>query len=183
VVNKLRASVPEAPHDTLAVTGRPHPEAKPSISLDGADRVMIRRARCCQPIPGDEVIGYVTRGKGMMIHRQTCPNVAAYRTSDPRRLVEVEWKESDGERYPADIVIQALDRVGLLNDISAIFSEERTNISSAHSLSRADRTAKLELTVDVEGVGHLNKLIQHVGRLNDVLGVERVTATVRKKKA
>ena len=182
VVNKLRASVPGVHHDTLAVTGKTHPEAKPSVSLDGADKVLIRRARCCLPIPGDEVVGYVTRGKGMMIHRQTCPNVAAYRATDPKRLVEVEWKEADGERYPADIVIQALDRVGLLNDISAIFSEEKTNISTAHSCSMADRTARLELTVDVEGVGHLNKLIQHVGRLNDVLMVERVTATARRKR-
>ena len=182
VVNKLRTAVPGTPHDILAVSGKAAPETRPSVSLDGADRVMIRRARCCLPIPGDEVIGYVTRGRGMMIHRKTCPNAAAYRINDPMRIVEVEWRETDGERHPAQIIIQALDRVGLLNDISAIFSEEKTNISTAHSQSLPDKTARLDLTVDVGGVNHLNKLIQHIGRLNDILKVERVSpATGRKR--
>ena len=181
VINRLHAHA--KPQEALAVSDRPAAEAKLSVSLDGVDKVMIRRARCCSPIPGDEVVGYVTRGRGMMLHRKTCPNVAAYRASDPRRLVEVDWRDAGGERFPAEIIIEALDRVGLLNDISAVFSEAKTNITAANIRARADKTARLDLTVDVEGVEHLNKLIQHVSRLNDVLRVERVTSLVKRKKA
>ena len=118
----------------------------------------------------------------MMIHRQSCPNVAAYRADDPRRLVAIEWKQQDGERYPAEIIIEALDRVGLLNDISALFSEARTNINAANVRSLPGRTARLELTVDIEGVEQLTRLMRSVGRLNDILRIERVTPRVRPKR-
>lgn len=181
VVNRFRAQA--KPAEAPGLVSRPHAEARLTVSLEGADRVMIRRARCCSPIPGDDVVGYVTRGRGMMLHRQNCPNALAYRETDPRRLVEVDWRELNGERYPAEIIIEALDRVGLLNDISAVFSETRTNIESANVRSMPDKTARLQLTVDVEGTEHLTKLIQHVGRLNDVLRIERVSPRARRTRA
>ncbi|MEN6521162.1 MAG: bifunctional (p)ppGpp synthetase/guanosine-3',5'-bis(diphosphate) 3'-pyrophosphohydrolase [Armatimonadota bacterium] len=175
VLNRLRAD--EQPADAIVVTGRTQAEGGPAIVLDGGiDSVAINRARCCAPVPGDEVIGYVSRGKGMSLHRATCPNVLAYRQTEPDRLVEVKWDQSDGSRYQADIQIEALDRVGLLNDISSIFSSANTNITSAKIKSLRDKRALLELSVDVRDVQHLNSLMTSVNRLSDILKIERVAA-------
>ncbi len=180
VVNRLKSNNQQL--QTLPISGRHAPEGKPVLSLDGVDHMMVRRARCCSPIPGDAVVGYVTRGRGMMIHKQTCPNAIAYKTQDPRRLVELEWNQANGEKFPAEIIIEAIDRVGLLNDISAIFSEAKTNINAATVRSLPDHIARLQLTVDVEGIDHLAKLLKYISQLNDVLKVERVSPTARKKK-
>ncbi|MDO8682613.1 MAG: bifunctional (p)ppGpp synthetase/guanosine-3',5'-bis(diphosphate) 3'-pyrophosphohydrolase [Armatimonadota bacterium] len=176
IINKLKSEMPS--QDVLVVGSgvRPQGEAKLALSLDGADTMMIKRGRCCEPIPGDEVVGYITRGKGMVLHRQVCPNVAAYRNQEPDRLVEVDWNQSDGERFPTDIKIEALDRVGLLNDISAIFSETKTNINAAKIKSMPNKMARLELTVDVQDVNHLNNLMNSVGRLTDIMRIERVAS-------
>lgn len=174
VVNKLKAQEP--PQEGLAISEKTDGEERPAITLDGVDRVMIKRARCCAPVPGDDVIGYITRGKGLALHRQSCPNVAAYRAKEPSRLVEVNWAQADGERFQAYIRIEALDRVGLLNDISAIFSETKTNINAAKIKSQPNKTALLELTVDVPDRMHLNSLMEKVGRLNDILKIERVAS-------
>ena len=174
VINRLKAM--EAPTETLAVSSRAQVEGGPAIVLDGVDRVAINRARCCAPVPGDEVVGYVTRGKGMALHRMDCPNVQAYRQSEPARLVEVQWSQADGDRYEANIRIEALDRVGLLNDISAIFSATNTNITAANIRSLPDKRAVLDLTIDVRDIKHLNELMTSVGRLSDILKIERVAA-------
>lgn len=175
VINRLKAEV--APTDSLIVTGRTQDQGKPAIILDGGiDSVAIKRARCCAPVPGDEVVGYVSRGKGMALHRVDCPNVTAYRQSEPDRLVAVQWGMADGDRYQTDIRIEALDRVGLLNDISAIFSASNTNITAANIRSLPDKRALLELTVDVRDVKHLGDLLTSVGRLSDILRIERVAA-------
>jgi GTP pyrophosphokinase len=174
VVNRLRA---EQPSGGLVVSSqKPSGESKLGVSLDGVDHVMIKRARCCDPLPGDSVIGYVTRGKGMALHRETCPNVTAYRQTEAERLVKVNWNKSDGEKYTAAIKIDALDRVGLLNDISAIFSETKTNINAAKIKSLPNKMAHLDLTLDVTDLEHLNRVLNTVSRLNDILKIERVTA-------
>ena len=170
VVNKLRAQEP--PQVGLQINEKT--EGKSTVTLDGVDSVAINRARCCAPVPGDDVIGYITRGKGMALHRQSCPNVAAYRLKEPGRLIEVKWTQADGERYQADIRIEALDRLGLLNDISSIFSETKTNINAANIKSLPNKTAVLELTVDVPDITHLNLVMERVGRLTDILKIERM---------
>jgi guanosine-3',5'-bis(diphosphate) 3'-pyrophosphohydrolase len=176
VVNKLKAELPQ--QDVLVVGSgvRPEGEAKLALSLDGADTMMIKRGPCCGPIPGDEVVGYITRGRGMVLHRQVCPNVTAYRTQDPDRLVSVDWNQTDGQRYPTDIKIEALDRVGLLNDISAIFSEAKTNINAAKIHSIPNKMARLDLTVDVQDVNHLNTLMTSIARLTDIMRIERMAS-------
>jgi GTP pyrophosphokinase len=174
VVNRLKAEEP-AP-DTIAVTTRTQSSNGPAVTLDGIDSVAIKRARCCAPIPGDEVVGYVSRGKGMALHRQDCPNAHAYQLQEPDRLIQVKWNQADGERYETDIRIEALDRVGLLNDISAIFSSANTNITGAKIKSLPDKRAILLLTVDVRDVQHLTTLTNNIIRLSDILKIERIAA-------
>ncbi|MDH7481094.1 MAG: bifunctional (p)ppGpp synthetase/guanosine-3',5'-bis(diphosphate) 3'-pyrophosphohydrolase [Armatimonadota bacterium] len=178
VIHKLTATQPPAPG--LSVSGkRPPLEAKLGIVAGGVDGVAIRRAKCCAPIPGDEIVGYVTRGRGVALHRKSCPNIAIYYEKEPDRMVEVEWTHGDGERFQAGLFIKALDRVGLLNDISAIFSESKTNISSAKIASRPDKTAYFDLIVEVNDLDHLNRLINSVATLGDILEVRRVSITGR----
>jgi len=174
VVHKLTAF--QTPAEGLAITGRRHAgEARLGIVAGGVDDMAIRRSRCCTPIPGDELIGYVTRGRGMTLHRKGCPNIAAYSKKEPDRLVEVEWRESNGERFQTGIRIEALDRVGLLNDISAMFSETKTNICSAKIRSFPNKTASFELTIEVDDLNHLTSLMNRIGSLSDIMEVRRTS--------
>jgi GTP pyrophosphokinase len=172
VITRLKATQP--PPDELTITGRrPTGEAKLGIVAGGVDGIAIRRSKCCTPIPGDEVMGYVTRGRGITLHRRGCPNLVAYAEREPDRLIEVEWGHANGERFRTGLHIEAMDRVGLLNDISAIFSESKTNICSAKIKSFPNKTAAFDLVVELDDVGHLNALITTVGNLTDILEVRR----------
>jgi len=174
VVHKLTAF--QTPAEGLAITGRrPAGEARLGIVAGGEDDMAFRRSRCCTPLPGDEVIGYVTRGRGMTLHRKGCPNIAVYSKKEPDRLVEVEWRESNGERFQTGIRIEALDRVGLLNDISAMFSETKTNICSAKIRSFPNKTASFELTIEVDDLNHLTSLMNRIGSLSDIMEVRRTS--------
>lgn len=176
VVHKLSAIHP--PPEGLTVTGKKTKvDAQLGISAGGVDDVAIRRSRCCTPIPGEEVIGYVTRGRGLALHRKGCPNVMVYCEKEPDRIVEVEWRDSEGERFQTGIRIEALDRVGLLNDISAVFSEMKTNIVSAKIKSLPNKTASFDLNVEVSDVTHLNALMKRMAGLSDIMEVRRTTIT------
>jgi guanosine-3',5'-bis(diphosphate) 3'-pyrophosphohydrolase len=171
VLSRLRA---QEPPKREIVTGKPIAEAKLSIAAGGVDDVFIRRSKCCEPLPGEEVIGYVTRGKGMAIHRKCCSNAQSLIASEPERIVQVAWKHQGQERYPIHLRIETLDRVGLLNEISSIFSERKTNIESANIRSHKNRTALFDLVVDVADAADLQSLVRVVDRIPDVLSIERV---------
>jgi GTP diphosphokinase / guanosine-3',5'-bis(diphosphate) 3'-diphosphatase len=181
VANRLRP--PEHARSQPFIVGTPKPSGKRglAVTLGGAKNLMITRARCCAPLPGEEVVGYVSRGKGVSLHTVSCPNVAAYRLSEPERLVEIDWTESDGETYPADIIIRVLDRVGVLSDITALLSEARTNIAGVRLKALPDKTARIDMTVDVPSVAALSALVTKVGNLSDVIQIERVSARESRK--
>ena len=181
VCNKLRAGEPSKPEPVLVEAPKPSGKRRLTVTLDGVKNLMITRARCCAPVPGEEVVGYVSRGKGVALHTMLCPNVAEFRKHEPERLVDINWTETDGERYPTDIHIRALDRVGVLNNITAVFSEMKSNIAGAKIRSLPDKTANIELTVEVPDVALLNQLLVRVGGLSDVLTVERVSARKARK--
>lgn len=176
VINKLR--IEEAPRPAPIVTEAPKTAGKMglAVTLDGARNLMITRAKCCAPLPGEEVVGYITRGKGVSLHKTDCPNVAAYRETEPQRLVSIDWNAAPGETYPADIAINVLDRVGVLNDITAVLSESKTNIAAVRMKTAPDKTAKIDMTVDVPDAAALSVILGKVGQLTDVLTVERVSA-------
>jgi guanosine-3',5'-bis(diphosphate) 3'-pyrophosphohydrolase len=176
IVNKLK--VPERPEpEILSVGGPKEPgKSKLAVTLDGVKNLMITRAKCCAPLPGEEVVGYVSRGKGVALHSVNCPNVIAYRASESERLMDINWTESDGERYPTNISIHALSRVGLLTEITAMFSESKMNITGAKVKTLPDKTATIDLTVDLPNINALNDLMVKVGSLSDVLKIERVSA-------
>ncbi len=176
VANRLRGPEPGRPEPVLVEPPKPSGKRRLAVTLDGVKNLMVTRAKCCAPVPGEEVIGYVSRGKGVVLHTTSCPNVAAYRQNEPERMVEINWTDADGERYPTDIRIKALDRVGVLNNITAVLSELKSNISGARVRQLPDKTANIELTVDVPDVRLLNAILSRVGNLSDVLQIERVSA-------
>lgn len=175
IANKMKVDQPPKPEAVMIEAPKTRRGTVLSVTLDGVDTLMITRAKCCAPLPGDEVVGYVTRGKGVALHRDSCPNLAVFRQNEPERLVSINWNAANGQVYPTDIRIKALDRIGLLNDIAAVFSEGRTNITGARSKSLPDKTANMDLTVGVADVSTLNTLLARVGSLPDVLRVERVS--------
>lgn len=133
------------------------------VLIVGVDKLLTLLAKCCKPVPPDEIIGFVTRGRGVMIHRKSCTNVAHL---DPDRLLEAQWGPMGG-KFPADIVIEASDRQGLLRDISDILARERINVTATRTLSRVDR-ASMRFTVAVSDLAELRKVL---GMIREVSGV------------
>ena len=148
-------------------------ESKLKVTAGGIDNVMFRRSRCCLPIPGDEVVGYITRGRGMALHRIECPNARAAAEREPERLVSVSYAGGDGQSYAVVLIVQTMDRTGLLADIGAIFAEMKTYITAVRTQSHRDRTATLEISLEVRDVEDLNRVCLSVQRLSDVLDIQR----------
>ena len=150
-------------------------QGKLSIAPGGVDGVAISRAKCCLPLPGDEVIGYVSRGKGMVLHRDGCPNVVHWRLREPERLIEIDWQAADGARFETGIVIETLDRVGLLRDVTEIFSENRTFILGIHTRSDKNKgTAVLRIDFESSCTDHVAMLIRKLHILEDLLEIHRL---------
>jgi GTP pyrophosphokinase len=171
VLHKLQPA--ELQPKGLVVGGRRADESRLKVTAGGVDNVLFRRSRCCLPIPGDEVLGYVTRGRGMALHRNECPNVKQYALREPERLVPVEYSGGDSQVYSVNLTIETLDRTGLLADIGSIFGELRTNITAVRTQSHRDGTASLSVSVEVKDVEHLSRLCLAVRRLSDVLDIQR----------
>jgi GTP pyrophosphokinase len=151
------------------------PSAPARVEVMGAGNLLTIQANCCRPVPGDHIVGYTTRGRGVVYHRKDCPNIV--NISDPERLVPVSWGGEAHETHPVPIRVHALDRVGLLKDVSTLLSDERVNILSMLTQTHDDRSVTLLLTVEVEGVGHLSRIMQRLEQLRDVVEVHRDTDT------
>ncbi|MBI4279749.1 MAG: bifunctional (p)ppGpp synthetase/guanosine-3',5'-bis(diphosphate) 3'-pyrophosphohydrolase, partial [Armatimonadetes bacterium] len=143
------------------------------VRVRGADNLLIHFSRCCNPLPGDRVVGYITRGRGVTIHRLDCPNMS-YIRAHPERLIEVEWERMGDGSYPVAIEVEAFDRVGLLKDILATVAETRLNALSVNAKVRKDKTAVIHLLLDIKNVDQLHSVMQKVRKLPEVLNVERV---------
>jgi len=142
------------------------------------DNMMIRFAECCRPVPGDEIIGLVTRGRGVSIHRQDCPNIASMRTDEKRR-VEVAWDSGRGQIFVARILVHSVDRRNLLNDITRVVRRMRINIRASASSVEIDRsTVRFEL--EVRDLNQLRKLMEQIEEIDSVLTVERLDEVKKK---
>jgi GTP pyrophosphokinase len=144
------------------------------IKVNGTDDLMVFRARCCNPIRGERIVGYITRGKGVSVHSQGCPNVTNL-MFDPERRIEVEWDSSgaDGAPYVVRLTMQVEDRKGMLAEISARVSDINTNITNMEARTDDDRQARIEMTVEIRDVKHLEKVIKSIKGVDGVIGVER----------
>jgi len=141
------------------------------IKIQGVDGLMVRYAQCCQPVPGDPVVGYVTQGRGISIHRADCPNLLTL-SAEAERRVDIDWQESEGEVFMVRLAVAGEDRRGLYADICQAISETGTNIRSA-DLSSRDGAVFGSMLVEVENQTHLNKVLKAVRKLKGVTDVSR----------
>ncbi|MFN2349361.1 MAG: GTP diphosphokinase, partial [Thioalkalivibrio sp.] len=145
------------------------------IHISGVGNLLTQIARCCRPVPGDPIIGFITRGKGVSIHRRDCVNILRMPAEKKLRLVEVSWGAAP-RAYPVDVRIEAFDRQGLLRDITGVLANDKINVLSANTRTdRDDQTVIMELTMEVEGSAQLSALMDKVCALPNVTSVRRVT--------
>ncbi|MEO6876914.1 MAG: TGS domain-containing protein, partial [Gemmatimonadaceae bacterium] len=147
------------------------------VRIQGVDGLMVRYAQCCQPVPGDPVVGYVTRGRGVSIHRADCPNLLLL-AHEPERRLDIDWQEAQGERFVVRLALDGNDRRGLYADIAAAVSSTGTDIKSMDLRSTDGRTSG-SILVEVENLAHLEKIIRATRRIkgiSDVSRRERLTA-------
>ena len=144
------------------------------IKVRGTDDVMVFRAKCCNPIRGEKIIGYITRGKGVSVHAASCPNVINL-MFDPERRIDVEWDTAGGDQAPyvVRLTMQVEDRKGMLAEISAKVSDINTNITNMEARTGDDQHARIDMTVEIRDVKHLDKVIKSIKGVEGVLGVER----------
>jgi GTP pyrophosphokinase len=142
------------------------------ILIVGVDRLMTGLAKCCKPAPPDPIVGFVTRGKGISIHRQSCSNVARMKERQPERLITADWGAPRDEVFPVDVVVDAMDRQGLLRDISEVFSRERINVTAVNTLSK-NLQARMAFTLEVRGLEELKRAMLLVRDVPGVLSAAR----------
>ena len=143
------------------------------IKVNGVDDLMVFRARCCNPIRGEKIIGYISRGKGVSVHAAKCPNVVNL-LYDPERRIDVEWDNAvDESRYTVRLTMQVEDRKGILADVSAKVADINTNITSVEATTDEDRRGRINMTVEINDMKHLEKVIKSLRGVNGVLDVER----------
>ena len=141
------------------------------VRIQGVDGMMVRYAQCCQPVPGDQVVGYVTRGRGVSIHRSDCPNLLML-VQEPERRLEIDWKELEGEKFMVRLALEATDRRGLYADLATAVSATGTDIRS-FELHSADGHVMGELAVEVGNLAHLEKILKAARRVKGVTEVAR----------
>jgi len=155
-------------------TTRRAPRRASGVRIAGVDDVLVRLSKCCSPVPGDPIIGYVTIGRGVSVHRADCPNVA-YMSATPERILQAQWGDNADMTHAVDIEVEAEDRSQLLQDIMAVFAELKTGVNSVTARVRKDGTAVTSLTVQITDLDHLHKIITKLEALKKVRRVYRVT--------
>ena len=152
---------------------------KGGIVVKGIDDVAVRFSKCCSPVPGDEIVGFVTRGRGISIHRTDCVNVINVNEFDKMRLIEAEWQQIDflkgGEKYNADIKIFANNRTGLIVDVSKVITERKIEMKSLNCRTNKQGTATIDIGFEISGIEQLNELISKLRAVPGVIDIERTT--------
>jgi GTP pyrophosphokinase len=170
VVNRMLPEKPEEP--TLEKLVKPHRESRSAITIKGIDNVLYHIGKCCFPVPGDTVVGFITRGKGVTIHRKECVNLERL-SVDAERLIEVDWAQEGEVTSLAKLHVEGMDKPGLLADLSVLISAANVNINFVKAESTRDRRATMELTLEVKNKQQLLTLANKISQIDGVLDVRR----------
>ena len=169
---KIMESVGDAKEQKIRIA-----KAGKGIVVKGIDDVAVRFSKCCNPVPGDEIVGFVTRGRGVTIHRTDCVNVLHLAESERERLIDAEWQSgaqtSAGEKYTTEIKIYGNNRTGLLVDISKILTERGIDVTSMNVRTSKQGTATITMSFDISSVDELNRIIDRLRQVESVLDIER----------
>lgn len=169
---------PERGNEQLELIPRKATGYKPGkrgdIQIQGVGNLMTQMAGCCQPLPGDAIVGYITQGRGVSIHRQDCASVLQLAGREPERIIQVSWGPVPVLTYPVDIIIRAYDRSGLLRDVSQVLLNERINVLAVNTRSnKEDNTALMSLTIEIPGLDALGRLLGRISQLPNIIETRR----------
>lgn len=178
VANKLEL-MPAQPNylEKLALA---QPIRKSSVSkgvrVEGLEDLYVRLSRCCNPVPGDEIVGYITRGRGVSVHRKDCPNVSNLQKEEERCIL-VSWDIERVETYQVELELSAMNQRSLLNNVTSVISESKVNISAINARTSRDGTAKINVALEISSLEHMNDIIKKLYRIDGVLEVRRANPT------
>jgi GTP pyrophosphokinase len=172
---ELRGGENEIQLPSTVLTPR-HPSSRRSsgIYVEGLDDVMVRLSRCCTPVPGDGVVGFVTKGRGVSVHREDCANALALAGSESERVIEVEWDEDRRGVFVAGIEVKALDRSRLLADAARVLSEHHVSILSSSSSTSGDRVSRMRFEFELADPAHLDSVLTSLRQLDSVYDAYRL---------
>jgi len=161
VITELKAPSKKKKHET-------------GVVVKGIDNLLIRLSRCCNPVPGDEIVGFITKGRGVSVHRADCPNVTDEELQN--RLIEVEWESDSANRkeYNVDIEISGYDRRGLLNEVLQAVNETKTNITAVSGRSDRNKMATITMSISIVNISHLHKVVERIKQIPDIYSVRRI---------
>lgn len=144
------------------------------VVVRGLENLLIRLSRCCRPVPGDDIVGFITKGRGVSVHRADCPNVQA--ASEKERLIDVEWEFADNNTklYAVDIEVTGFDRPALITDVMQVVNETKTQISAVNGRADRDKIATVHLTLQIRDIQHLYKVVDRIKQIPDIYSVQRV---------
>jgi GTP pyrophosphokinase len=148
-------------------------EAEKGILIVGVDKLLTQLAGCCKPAPPDAIVGFVTRGKGVSIHRADCTNFSHMEAMHPERVIETAWGSQTEGVFAVDIVVDANDRQGLLRDVSEVLTREKINVIAVNTQSKAG-TAHMSFTAEISNVGQLKRTLSLLHDVKGVVGARRV---------
>jgi GTP pyrophosphokinase len=167
------------PEPTIAETtfesspSRPRKQNTQGVRVKGVDNIKVRFSKCCNPVPGDEIVGYITRGRGVSVHRTDCPNLQDL--SKDTRFIEVEWDNEEKASYAAQIQVIASDKAGLLSQITQVIAEVDLFVTSLSAKTNKDGVATINMTVEIKDVKQLEKMMKRIKSMSDVIDVYRMT--------
>ncbi len=172
---------PERGNEQLELIPRKAQGFKPGkrgdIQIQGVGNLLTQMAGCCQPLPGDPIVGYITLGRGVTIHRQDCPTALQQTAREPERMIQVSWGPVPVQTYPVEIVIKAYDRSGLLRDVTQVLLNEKLNVLAVNTHSnKEDNTASMSITVEIPGLDALGRLLARIGQLPNIIEARRQRA-------
>ncbi|HEY9423936.1 MAG TPA: TGS domain-containing protein, partial [Microterricola sp.] len=166
----------DGPELSIPVKGRTQQlrSSDSGVLVRGAPDILVKLARCCTPVPGDEIVGFITRGSGVSVHQANCHNVQSL-LNEPERMIEVAWAPTSKSLFLVQIQIEALDRAGLLSDVTRVLSEHHVNILSANVSTSSDRLALSRFVFEMGDTTHLDRVLNAVRRIDAVYDVYRVS--------
>ena len=152
--------------------------SKSGVIVEGMNDVAARFSKCCSPVPGDEIVGFVTRGRGLSIHRTDCTNIINLPDIERGRLIEASWAEDETKqtgKYNSEITIYANNRIGILADLSKVFTERKIDVLSINSRTSKSGVATISMTFQIQGTDELRELIAKIRTIDSIIDIERTT--------
>lgn len=170
----LKEEQPPTPIPVYPGDQKAYQKSSHGVKVKGVDNILIRYSRCCNPLPGDDIIGFITRGRGVSVHRKDCNELLGLTAEEQERLVEVEWEKHIDTVYPVDIEIIGMDRARFVSDIMNVIMDTRTHMLAINARVGKDNVAHVNLKIEARNLEHLNFVLQKIRRVKDVTVVERV---------